>query len=158
MNKQSAAKARPSRLGTTEEILYLALLRTGDMLSRAVDQLLKTADLSSNQYNVLRILRSEPQGLACGKLGNRMITRDPDVTRLLDRLERRGLISRWRDANDRRTVMARITTSGLKLLASLDEPIRKLHSKQLGHVSRQRQHQLARLLSLARASVGDETS
>jgi len=158
VNKQSAVRGKPSRLGSTEEILYLALLRTGDMLSRAVDQLLKTEDLSSNQYNVLRILRGEPGGLACGKIGSRMITRDPDITRLLDRLERRGLISRWRDSTDRRTVMARITAGGLKLLTSLDEPIRRLHSKQLGHLSRERQHELARLLSLARASVGDEKS
>jgi len=145
--------AKPRRRGGTEEILYLALLRTGDMLSRAVDQLLKTDDLSSHQYNVLRILRGEPGGLACGKIGNRMITRDPDITRLLDRLERRRLISRSRDPGDRRTVMARITPAGLKLLANLDEPVSKLHRKQLGHLSRERQHQLARLLSLARASV-----
>ena len=79
------------------------------------DRVLKTEDLSATQYNVLRILRGAPEGLPCGEIANRMITRDPDVTRLLDRLEKRGLISRCRETKDRRTVMARITPDGLKL-------------------------------------------
>ena len=151
MSKDSARKAK--RVGSSEEVLYLALLRTSDMLSRAVDQLLKAEDLSSNQYNVLRILRGKPEGLACGKIGSQMITRDPDITRLLDRLEKSRLITRSRDPGDRRTVLAHITPAGLKLLANLDEPVGKLHRKQLGHLSPEQQHQLARLLSTARASV-----
>jgi DNA-binding MarR family transcriptional regulator len=90
---------------------FLDLLRTTDMLSRGPAQVLKTQALSSTQYNVLRILRGSPEGLPCGEVANRMITRDPDVTRLLDRLEKRGLISRSRETKDRRTVMARITTT-----------------------------------------------
>ena len=79
-----------------EEDAYLDLLRTTELLSRGVAQVLKAEDLSSTQYNVLRILRGSPGGLACGEIGNRMITRDPDITRLLDRLEKRELISRCR--------------------------------------------------------------
>src|SRR6202790_4223041 len=96
------------RVGSPEEAAFLDLLRTTDMLSRGPAQVLKTEDLSSTQYNVLRILRGSPEGLPCGEIANRMITRDPDVTRLLDRLEKRNLISRCRKDRDRRTVMARI--------------------------------------------------
>src|SRR5580698_4234281 len=99
-----------------EEAAFLDLLRATDMLSRGLIAVLKTEDLSSTQYNVLRILRGAPEGLPCGEIGNRMITKDPDITRLLDRLEKRGLISRSREVKDRRTVTARITPAGLKLL------------------------------------------
>src|SRR5262249_52733221 len=98
--------------------------------------------------NVLRILRGAPEGLACGEIASRMITRDPDVTRLLDRLEKRGLISRWRETKDRRTVMARITPEGLALLSRLDEPVQAAHRKQLGHRGKAPLRTLANLLSL----------
>jgi DNA-binding MarR family transcriptional regulator len=114
---------------------------------------LKTEDLSGTQYNVLRILRGAPEGLPCGEIASRMITRDPDVTRLLDRLEKRGLISRCRETKDRRTVMTRIAPPGLKLLADLDEPIRDAHRKQLGHLGPKRLQTLAELLRLARGRV-----
>ncbi len=123
------------------------------MLSRGPAQVLKTEDLSATQYNVLRILRGSPEGLACGEIASRMITRDPDVTRLLDRLEKRGLISRRRESKDRRTVMARITADGLKLLTRLDEPVQSAHRKQLGHLGRQRLRALTELLSVARSQV-----
>src|SRR5580658_669185 len=113
------------RVGCPEEDAFLELLRTTDMLSRGPAQVLKTGDLSATQYNVLRILRGAPEGLPCGEIANRMITRDPDVTRLLDRLEKRELISRCRETKDRRMVMARITPQGLRLLAQLDEPVKE---------------------------------
>src|SRR5690348_8868224 len=137
-------------IGSPEEAAFLDLLRTTDMLSRGPAQVLKSADLSSNQYNVLRILRGAPDGLSCGEIGNRMITRDPDITRLLDRLEKRGLISRCREAKDRRTVLTRITAAGLKLLMRLDEPVQEAHKKQLGHLGRARLKALAELLSACR--------
>src|ERR1700746_1290645 len=84
-----------------EEGAFLDLLRTTDMLSRGPTQVLKTGDLSATQYNVLRILRGSPEGLACGEIASRMITHDPDVTRLLDRLCQRGLLWRRREAPDR---------------------------------------------------------
>ncbi|PYX63413.1 MAG: MarR family transcriptional regulator [Acidobacteria bacterium] len=124
------------------------------MLSRGLVRILKTEDLSATQYNVLRILRGSPDGLPCGEIASRMITRDPDITRLLDRLERRGLISRCRETKDRRMVMARITPDGLKLLARLDEPVGDAHRKQLGHLGRERLRALTELLHAARAEVG----
>ena len=137
-------------MSCAEEAAFLDLLRTTDVLSRRLVHVLKTEDLSATQYNVLRILRGAPEGLACGEIGSRMITRDPDVTRLLDRLERRGLISRWRETKDRRTVMARITPEGLTLLSRLDEPVQAAHRKQLGHLGRERLRTLVKLLSLLR--------
>jgi DNA-binding MarR family transcriptional regulator len=129
------------------------LMRTADRLSRPVAELLKTGDLSPPQYNVLRILRGSPEGLNCGEVGKRMISRDPDITRLLDRLEKRGLISRHRDdKKDRRIVSARITAQGLDLLSRLDEPVRDVHQRLLGHLGSERLRELARLLLACRAS------
>jgi len=139
---------------SSEEAAFLDLLRTTDMLSRGLVAILKPEDLSSTQYNVLRILRGAPEGLPCGEIAKRMITRDPDITRLLDRLEKFGLISRSRVARDRRTVMARITGAGLKLLARLDEPIQEAHRKQLGHLGRERLRLLTDLLREARSQLG----
>ena len=87
------------------------------------------------------------------EVANRMITRDPDVTRLLDRLEKRGLIARSREAKDRRTVMARITTEGLKVLTRLDEPVQAAHRKQLGHLGRERLRALTQLLQVSRSQM-----
>lgn len=150
-------KARQSRdqrrAACPEEAAFLDLARTTDILSRGLVRVLKTADLSPTQYNVLRILRGTPDGLPCGEIAARMITRDPDVTRLLDRLEKRGLISRCRETGDRRMVMARITPDGLKLLAQLDAPVKETHRRQLGHLAKDRLQALVDLLSAARATV-----
>ena len=136
-----------------EEAAFLDLLRTCDLLSRGPAQVLKTEDLSATQYNVLRILRGSPEGLPCGEIASRMITRDPDITRLLDRLEKRELISRCRETKDRRMVMARITPGGLKLLARLDVPVQEAHRKQLGHLGRERLRALTELLYVAHINV-----
>jgi DNA-binding MarR family transcriptional regulator len=147
------AENKRRRGGFPEEAAFLDIMRTADILSRGLIRVLKTEDVSSTQYNVLRILRGAPEGLACGEIASRMITRDPDVTRLLDRLEKRGLISRCRESKDRRTVMARITPEGLKLLGRLDEPVQAGHRKQLGHLGRERLRLLAELLSAARSQI-----
>jgi DNA-binding MarR family transcriptional regulator len=147
---QSRSKRRPD---CPEEAVFLDLLRTTDVLARGLVKILKTDELSANQYNVLRILRGSPDGLPCGEIASRMITRDPDITRLLDRLEKRNLISRCRETKDRRMVMARITPGGLKLLARLDEPIEEAHRKQLGHLGRERLRALTELLQAARSAV-----
>jgi DNA-binding MarR family transcriptional regulator len=139
------------RKGSPEEEAFLDLLRTADMLTRGADWVLKDEDLSLTQYNVLRILRGAPRGLPCGEIAGRMITRDPDVTRLLDRMEKRGLISRARESRDRRLVLARITPEGLKLVDRLDEPVQKIHRKQLGHMGKDRLRALAELLAAARS-------
>jgi DNA-binding MarR family transcriptional regulator len=141
------------RVGSSEEDAFLDLLRTTDMLSRGLVQVLKSEELSATQYNVLRILRGSPGGLPCGEIASRMITRDPDITRLLDRLEKRGLISRCRETKDRRMVMAKITPDGLKLLARLDEPVQEAHRRQLGHLGRERLRALSELLHAARSVV-----
>jgi len=132
--------------GCQEEAAFLTLLRVTDRLSRGLTRVLKTEDLSLTQYNVLRILRGAPEGLSCGDIGRRMITRDPDITRLLDRLERRRLISRCRESCDRRTVLTRITGEGLDVLARLDGPVHHAHRKQLGQLGKQRLDQLTEIL------------
>jgi len=150
MAKAISAGTRRRRAVCLEEIAFLELLRTTDVLSRGLISILKTWDLSANQYNVLRILRGSTAGLPCGEIARRMITRDPDITRLLDRLEKRGLISRWREATDRRMVMARIMPEGLKLLTELDEPVEAAHHRQLGHMGRKRLTTLVELLCASR--------
>ena len=147
--RRNITKRRPV---SREEAAFVDLWRTCDLLSRGLAQILKPEDISPTQYNVLRILRGSPDGLPCGEIGSRMITRDPDVTRLLDRMEKRGLISRFRDTKDRRTVIGKITAEGLKLLARLDEPIQDVHRKQLGHLGRNRLGALTELLAAARAN------
>jgi DNA-binding MarR family transcriptional regulator len=142
------------RYGSREEDAFLDLLRTCDLLARGLAHLLKAENISATQYNVLRILRGSPAGLPCGEIASRMITRDPDVTRLLDRLERRDLISRSRDAKDRRAVMTSISPEGLKLLERLDGPIQEGHRKQLGHLGRERLAELADLLAVVRGKEG----
>jgi DNA-binding MarR family transcriptional regulator len=121
---------------TREEELFLSLVRTADMLGRGLSALLKSRGISAPQYNALRILRGAGEaGLPCGEIAARMVTRDPDVTRLLDRLQKRGLIARGRGADDRRVVSTRITPEGLALLDELDGPVRERHARQLGFLS-----------------------
>lgn len=153
MKEKPQAHNKRVPAGCPEEAAFLDLLRTTDMLSRGLIHVLKAEELSATQYNVLRILRGAPEGLPCGEVASRMITRDPDVTRLLDRLEKRGLISRCRETKDRRTVMARITPDGLKLLTRLDEPVQAGHRKQLGHLGRERLRTLTELLRIARSHL-----
>jgi len=148
-----AESSKVRRKGSPEEAAFLDLVRTTDMLTRGAIAVLKAEDLSNTQYNVLRILRGAPQGLPCGAIASRMITRDPDVTRLLDRMEKRGLISRARDSRDRRMVLTRIAPAGLKLVNRLDEPIQKFHRKLLGHMGKERLRALGELLAAARAKA-----
>jgi DNA-binding MarR family transcriptional regulator len=153
--KESAhsASRRPRLRPCPEESAFLDLLRTADILTRGLVLVLKKVDLSPTQYNVLRILRGAPEGLPCGEIASRMITRDPDITRLLDRLEKRSLISRCRETKDRRMVLTRITPAGLKLLAGLDAPVQEAHRKQLSHLGRGRLEELSGLLLAARSQA-----
>lgn len=128
----------------------MEMARTADLLSRRPAQLLKQAKLSPAQYNVLRILRGAPEGLLCGEIAERMITRDPDITRLLDRLEKRDLLRRDRDPNDRRRVLVRITPEGLAVLARLDGPMQETHRGQLRHLAPKRLQGLIRELQACR--------
>ena len=138
-------------IGSLEEEAFLNLQRTTTQLSQAMTELLKEHDLTATQYNVLRILRGAgTAGLAAGEIGERMITRDPDVTRLLDRLERRGLVERWRCTHDRRVVWTRINAAGLDAIAPLDRPVDELHVDLLRHMGDDRLRQLVELLEVAR--------
>ncbi len=110
-----------------EEELLVSLLRTTDVLHERFEQLIRPFNISMTQYNVLRILRgAEPGGRTCGEIGERMIAREPDVTRLLERMEKAGIIQRTRDSSDRRVVVTRITSAGLKLIEELDPRLREL--------------------------------
>jgi DNA-binding MarR family transcriptional regulator len=132
--------------------VFLNLLRTADVLARRFGEVFRQAALSQTQYNVLRILRGAgPEGLPCGAIAHQMITRDPDMTRLLDRLASRGLIERCRGTADRRVVRSRITQAGQHLLAALDEPVRQLHEQQFAQLSEDELRCLVRLLEQARS-------
>ena len=146
---------KSSPFASVEQEAHLNLLRTADALMRGFEALFKPHNLSGTQYNVLRILRGHgPEGCPCKVVGEELITRDPDITRLLDRLETRGLITRERSAEDRRVVTARITPAGQHLLVQLDAPVETLHHRQLGHMPPRELEALVDLLERARQSVG----
>jgi len=148
-----------------QQEVFLNVVRTADHLTRAFDELLKPQGLSPTQYNVLRILRGHAEhgydtdgngngncgGIPCKTIGEEMITRDPDITRLLDRLEARSLITRQRDTRDRRVVSTKITPEGLKLLKDLDKPVLELHRRQFAHMPEAKLAHLLDLLELARS-------
>ncbi len=118
-----------------EAKLFVALLRLSDRLAQDAELLIKSHGLTATQYNVLRILRGAgPDGLPCKGIGDRMISRDPDMTRLLDRMEKRQLITRERQTEDRRVIKTRITSAGLEILKKLDAPVDELHKKQFRHI------------------------
>jgi MarR family transcriptional regulator, organic hydroperoxide resistance regulator len=134
-----------------EEETVIALARTSDLLGRRLDALLKQHGLTGTQYNVLRILRGAGNaGLPCSEIGERMVTRDPDITRLLDRVERGGLCTRSRHDKDRRVIVAQITAKGLNTLKHLDGPIQQLNQEMLGHMGQNRLRSLLRLLQAIR--------
>lgn len=134
-----------------EEEVYLSILRTAEALTWGLAETLKGADLTLAQYNVLRILRGAgDEGATCGQISERMVTKDSDITRLLERLDTRGLITRSRDGQDRRFITVRITAAGLHLLAGLDGPIAECHRRQIGHLGKDRLASLGKLLEVAR--------
>lgn len=134
-----------------EERVFQALMLAADHLLRAEVEVLRVADLTFPQYNVLRILRgARPDALSCGTISQRMLTRDSDLTRLLDRLEERGLVKRVRDARDRRQVNAAITEAGLQLLRRLDGAVDRVHRDRLGHMPRKRLEMLRTLAAEVR--------
>ena len=139
-----------------EQEAFLNLAKTLDALGAMGAETLKASGLSPTQYNALRILRGAGAPMRCGEIAGRMVTRDPDMTRLLDRLEKRGLVSRCRPAEDRRVVATSITPLGLELLAQLDGPVVETHKRQLGHLGEAKLRRLIELLEEAR--VGATTS
>jgi DNA-binding MarR family transcriptional regulator len=137
--------------GSREQEAYLSLMRTADALQSRIESKLKEFDLTGTQYNALRILRGAgAEGLPCSEVGERMITHDPDITRLLDRLQKRGFVERKRGKNDRRVVYGKITPAGLKLLKEMDSPIEKFGREMLKHVSQEKLQALIELLDVVR--------
>lgn len=135
------------------EEVFLNLLRTTEALSSNVARLLRPLGLSLPQYNVLRILRGAgAEGLSCNEIGERMVTRDSDITRLLNGLEKRKLARRGREASDRRVVRAVITPAGEQLAALLDGPLDELVASQLAHMKRAELRLLSEMLERARAT------
>jgi DNA-binding MarR family transcriptional regulator len=138
-----------------EEEVILNLARTAEYVMSRGAAVFRSADLTATQYNALRILRGAgSRGLTCGEISERMVTRDSDITRLLDRLERRGLVSRERPETNRRVVLTRITGEGLRLLAELDDPVEESHRKLAGHLGKQRLKTLNELLEAVRGPEG----
>lgn len=131
--------------------VFLNLLRTTETLAAEADSLQRQFGVSRSQYNVLRILRGAGDEGLCGRdIVERMVTRDPDMTRILDGLEKKKLVKRARSVQDRRIVIANITSGGLALLADMDEPLDQMHKSQLGHLSNAKLKQLNSLLEEAR--------
>lgn len=147
--KTEIAQGRP--FSSVEEETLLNLLRTADCLQRAFQHRSRTWGITSTQYNVLRILRgAHPQGLTCSAIGDRMITADPDITRLLARLKALKLIKQQRDRHDRRVVWTQISESGLELLRQMDPVIERAPKELLGHLGKNELIELTRLLEVAR--------
>lgn len=136
-----------------EEEAFLNVVRTAATLGDRVDELLKSRGISGTQYNALRILRgAEPTGLCRNELRDRMVTRMPDVTRLLDRMEQVGLVTRSRESGDRRMVLTQLSAAGRRLVDELDGPVKQLHGETLGHLSGRELRALSDLLTRARSS------
>ena len=130
----------------------LSVIRTGALFMDEIEQFLKPYGITATQYNVLRILRgSEPNGLCRNELRDRMLTRMPDMTRLLDRLEEAGLVARERQDEDRRMVRSRISSAGIELLADLDNVTQGEEKRRFGHLNDQQLRTLIDLLALARS-------
>jgi DNA-binding MarR family transcriptional regulator len=143
--------AQEAAFFSVEEEALLNLLRTSDCVQRAFHLKTRAWVVTSTQYNVLRILRgAQPDGLTCSAIGSRMITAEPDITRLLGRLKSLKLIRQQRDSHDRRVVWTQIAAAGLKLLDEMDPIIQLIPGELLGHLDPEELAELIRLLELAR--------
>lgn len=151
--QQELKQKKPFR--TLQQEAYLSVVRTSTVLTDAMEELVKSHGISATQYNVLRILRgSDAEGLCRNALRDRMLTRMPDMTRLLDRMEEAGLVVRVREGEDRRMVMTRITAKGRGLLDDLDAPVMALHKKQMAGLTDAQLRSLSDLLTLVRDGDG----
>jgi len=153
--REEIRQTRPFHSAAQEALL--ALFRTVDLIRRQVTAVLETADVTHQQYNVLRILRGAgPEGLPTLAIAERMVERTPGITRLIDRLEKKGWVVRERDERDRRRVQCRITPPGLDLLGSLDEPIREVEERCLAMLEEEEKRQLIGWLECIRGELQDE--
>jgi DNA-binding MarR family transcriptional regulator len=147
-----ANRRPPARFDSPEQEVFLGLWRTYDRLKALEDELFAGFDLTAQQYNVLRLLGNVyPAALPTLELAGRLVSRAPDITRMIDKLEQRGLIRRERPPEDRRVVHVVLTEAGLDLIQTLSEPLRECHERQLGHLSRAELKSLSVLLKQARS-------
>jgi DNA-binding MarR family transcriptional regulator len=150
--QDSPGTTQKRRFDSVEQEAFLNLWRTYDKLKELEEALFTSVELSAQQYNTLRLLRaSHPVPIPTLSLGARLISRAPDMTRLLDKLESRNLIQRARREDNRRVVNVSLTQAGLDLLDQLAEPVRMCHEQQLGHLSADELNSLIHLLKKARA-------
>ena len=146
-------QSKPFR--SLEQEALLSIERTAAVLNHGVADALRRYDITPTQYNVLRILRGAGErGLCRNDVRDRLVAQVPDVTRLLDRMEEMGLVERERAEQDRRMVFTRLTRKGGQLLARLDEPVARLHHRQLGHLGAASLRTLIDLLAEARHGAG----
>jgi DNA-binding MarR family transcriptional regulator len=147
------------RFDSLEQEVFLSLWRTYDRLRMLEEELFGDYDLTPQQYNALRLLAGEhPNKVRTLDLASRLVSRAPDITRLIDKLAQRGLVERDRPADNRRVVYVGITPAGLALLRELREPLRACHARQLGHLSENDLNQLVALLRAARLPHEDASS
>jgi len=140
--------------GSLQQEAQLNIVRTGNLLTDSFERLLKPHGITGTQYNVLRILRgAEPEGLCRNEVRERLLSRMPDATRLLDRMEEAGLVTRSREGDDRRMVTTRITEKGRTLVDGLDDVVEEEHLRRLGHLSEKQTRKLIKLLTLVRSSA-----
>lgn len=155
MSKNLRDEIKQTRpFSSLEQEAYLSLGRTWARLEHEFAEALKAFGITPTQYNVLRILRGTGErGLCRGEIMERMISRVPDATRLLDRMEGAGLIMRERSTEDRRFVTTRITEEGLRVVAVAEAPVMALHHKQFTALDEEDLRHLVRILTLVRNSV-----
>jgi DNA-binding MarR family transcriptional regulator len=147
------------RFDSLEQEVFLNLWRTYDRLRAFEDELFGRYELTPQQYNVLRLLRGEhPDAVPTLTLARRLVSRAPDITRMLDKLEERGLIERERPVDNRRVVHIRLTVAGQALVKTLHEPLRECHARQLGHLSAKQMRSLIGLLHAARTPHEEKDS
>jgi len=148
---------RRLRFDSLQQEAFLNLWRTYDRLRCEEDALFEQYQLTAQQYNALRLLRAKhPEPVATLALQSRLVSRAPDITRMIDRLEERGWIARQRPPENRRLVLLNLTPAGIALLDSLAEPVRACSERQLGHLTAKQLKELVRLLELARDPYEEE--
>jgi DNA-binding MarR family transcriptional regulator len=151
MPAQPASAPPQPRFDSPEQEAFLGLWRTFDRLHALEDELFARFELTPQQYNALRLLKAvRPGTLRTTDLAARLVSRAPDITRLLDKLAERKLIDRRRSDANRREVRVGIASAGLVLLDEMQAPLRECHARQLGHLTRAQLRDLTALLKAAR--------
>jgi DNA-binding MarR family transcriptional regulator len=151
MSSEHGPRSRKPHFDSAQQEAYLNLWRTYDRLRMLEDELFGAHGLTAQKYNALRLLRgSHPERLPTLAVAARLVSRAPDITRMVDRLTERGLVDRERPAENRRVVLVGITDAGLDLLRQLDGPVRECSRQQLGHLNAEELAELVELLRRAR--------